>query len=159
MIHLCFLAALLLHKLHCCYALQVVQKELGKYQKEVDMANASGEHLISDVLDDPAVTKQDLQDLNEAWENTCQLSVKKQERMAEALKDARKFEEGLNDLVAWIDVQSATLQSQLPPDEDASVLQQQIEVHKVRTYILVAFCSLQVDGLMINFNVRPQSPS
>lgn len=122
---------------------QTFQKELGKYQKEVDAANASGEHLISDVLDDPAVTKQDLEELNEAWETTRQLSLKKQERMNEALKDAKKFEGGLNDLVMWIDAQSAKLQSQLPPDEDASVLQQQIEEHKVcENFIRLTFAPL-----------------
>ena len=97
----------------------------------MDAANASSEHLISEVLDDPTVTQQDIQELNETWENICQLSVRKQERLDEALRDARVFEEGYNDLVAWIDDKSAELQSQLPPDEDASILQQQIEEHKV----------------------------
>ena len=129
---------------------QKIQKELSKYQKEVDAANTSGEHLISDVLDDPTVTKQDLKELNEAWENTCQLSLKKQERMNEALKDAKKFEEGLNDLVVWIDAQSAKLQSQLPPDEDASILQQQIEEHKVTEKFMrltFSFWVVQIDML------------
>lgn len=113
-----------------CYV-QQFQKEIGNYQAEVDEANASGQHLISDVLDDPAVTKQDLEALNEAWETTRRLSARQQERIKEALEDAKKFEGGLNDLVVWIDAQRAKLQSQLPPDEDASVLQQQIEEHKV----------------------------
>ena len=102
------------------------------HKKSVDAANTSGEHLVSEVLDDPAVTEQDLQELNEAWENICQLSVKKQERLDEALKDAKEFDSGYNDLVLWIDAQSAELQSQLPPDEDAAILQQQIEDHKVK---------------------------
>lgn len=97
----------------------------------MDEANASGQHLISDILDDPAVTKQDLEALNEAWETTRRLSARQQERIKEALEDAKKFEGGLNKLVVSIDAQRAKLQSQLPPDEDASVLQQQIEEHKV----------------------------
>lgn len=101
------------------------------HKKNVDAAKASGEHLISEVLDKPEVTEQDLQELNEAWENICQLSVGKQDRLDEALRDAREFEEGYTDLVEWIDAQSAELQNQLPPDEDAAVLQQQIEEHKV----------------------------
>ena len=117
---------------HWSILLQAFQKNLGTRQKSVDAANASGEHLISEVLDDPAVTKQDLQELNEAWENICQLSVRKQDRLDEALEDAKKFEEGFNDLVLWIDAQSAELESQPPPDEDASILQQQIEDHKVK---------------------------
>ena len=101
------------------------------HKKNVDAANASGEHLISEVLDEPAVTQQDLRELSEAWENICQLSVGRQERLDEALRDAIEFEEGYSDLVDWIDAKSTELQSQLPPDEDASVLQQQIEDHKV----------------------------
>jgi len=34
-------------------------------------------------------------------------------------------------MTLWIDAQSEDLQMQSPPDEDASVLQQQIEEHKV----------------------------
>jgi soluble cytochrome b562 len=113
------------------YYVQQLQKEFGDYQKEVDKANASGEHLISDVLDDPTVTKQDLEALNEAWKTTCQLLARQKERMKEALEDAKKFEGGLNELVVWIDAQRTKLQGQLPPDEDASVLQKQIEEHKV----------------------------
>ena len=134
--------------------MQAFQKDLGTHQKSVDAANAGGEHLISDVLDDPAVTQQDLQELNEAWENICQLSVRKQERLDEALKDARKFEEGFADLVIWIDAQSSELQNQLPPDEDASVLQQQIEDHKVhgscRRLIFFSYYNMIARGIQFN---------
>ncbi len=120
---------------HYYYCIQQLRKEFDQYEKEVDEANASGEHLISDVLDDPAVTKQDLEALNETLKTTQQLLARQKERVEEALKDAKKFEGGFNELVVWIDAQRAKLQSQLPPDEDASVLQKQIEEHKVYRYL------------------------
>ena len=65
-------------------SLQSFQKELGSHQKGVDAANTSGEHLVQEILDDPAITQQDLQELNETWEGICQSSIKKQERLDEA---------------------------------------------------------------------------
>ena len=63
---------------------QSFQKELGSHQKGVDAANATGKHLVEEILDDPAITRQDLQELNETWEGICQSSIKKQERLDEA---------------------------------------------------------------------------
>ena len=44
---------------------------------------------------------------------------------------ARAFEEGLTELLGWIEAQRETLDSMAPPDEDANVLQEQIEENKV----------------------------
>ena len=123
------------------------------HKKNVDAANASGEHLISEVLDEPAVTQQDLRELSEAWENICQLSVGRQERLDEALRDAIEFEEGYSDLVDWIDAKSTELQSQLPPDEDASVLQQQIEDHKVNSTRLSRLSGVGVAWVEFRFSI------
>ena len=110
---------------------QAFQKDLGSHQRSVDSANESGDHLISDILDDPAVTKDDLQQLNDNWDELCQQSVDKQDRLDEARKAAEGFEKGLNDLVTWIDTQAKQLASQPDPSEDVSTLQQQIEDNKV----------------------------
>ena len=48
-------------------------------------ANDSGEQLVSEVLDDPSVTQQDLAELNELWDSVCQQSVSKQERLDQAM--------------------------------------------------------------------------
>ena len=63
---------------------QAFQKELGSYQRSVDAATASGNHLVAEVLDDPTVTQQDLGEMNEMWEEVCVKSVQKQERLNEA---------------------------------------------------------------------------
>ena len=67
-----------------CSSTQAFQKELGSYQRSVDAATASGNHLVAEVLDDPTVTQQDLGEMNEMWEEVCVKSVQKQERLNEA---------------------------------------------------------------------------
>ena len=67
-----------------CMNIQSFQKELGAHQRSVDSANASGQHLVSEVLDDPAVTQQDMAEMNQVWEGVCEKSVQKQERINEA---------------------------------------------------------------------------
>ena len=67
-----------------CSSTQAFQKELGSYQRSVDAATASGNHLVAEVLDDPTVTQQDLGEMNEMWEEVCVKSVQKQERLNKA---------------------------------------------------------------------------
>ena len=107
------------------------QKDLGAYQHSVDAANESGEHLVSKVLDDPAVTKEDLRQLNEGWDDLCQQSVDKQDRLDQAHKAAVEFEQGFTDLVTWVGQQMEELQAQAEPADDPTALQQQIEDNKV----------------------------
>ena len=64
--------------------MQLFQKELGAHQRSVDSANASGQHLVSDVLDDPTVTQQDMAEMNLMWDGVCVKSVQKQERLDRA---------------------------------------------------------------------------
>ena len=47
------------------------------------------------------------------------------------LQAALAFEEGLSELLGWIEAQRETLDNMTPPDEDANVLQEQIEENKV----------------------------
>ena len=44
---------------------------------------------------------------------------------------ALAFEKGLSGILEWIRVQKEALESMAPPAEDSSVLQDQIEEHKV----------------------------
>ena len=67
-----------------CSSTQAFQKELGSYQRSVDAATASGNHLVAEVLVDPTVTQQDLGEMNEMWEEVCVKSVQKQERLNKA---------------------------------------------------------------------------
>jgi len=114
--------------------LQSLQREIGAYQESVDEANAIGEHLISEVLDEPSVTQQDLKELNENWDSVCQRSVAKQERLEEAFTAAEEFETKHAELVDWIDDHCDVQQAMPPPEEDSTALQQQIDNHKVSRF-------------------------
>ena len=72
------------HTLH--YHFQSFQKELGAHQHSVDSANTSGQQLVAEVLDDPTVTQEDMQEMNNLWSDVCGKSVQKQERIDEALE-------------------------------------------------------------------------
>lgn len=98
----------------------------------MDAANESGGHLIGEVLDDSAITKDDLDRLNDGWDDLCRQAAGKQERLDEAHDQAHRFEDGYNEIVSWISAQVAELQNQAEPDEDSTVLQQQIDENKVR---------------------------
>ena len=114
------------------FNLQAFQKDLGSFQGTVDAANECGGHLIGEILDDPTITKDDLDRLNAAWDDLCQQAVEKQDRLEEAHSQAERFEGGYNDLVSWVSAMMAELQNQAEPDEDATVLQQQMDENKVR---------------------------
>ena len=105
---------------------------MGSHQQSIDLASESGEHLISKVLDDPAVTQDDLKQLTESWEELCQQSVEKQDRLDAAHKEAVEFEKGFVDLIGWVDRTTKELASQPEPSEDPAVLQQQIDENTVR---------------------------
>jgi len=62
------------------------QRELGSHQKSINAANTTGEHHTSEILDDPSVTEQDLQEMNKMWDTICQKSTEKQERLDAAYK-------------------------------------------------------------------------
>ena len=113
---------------------QSLQKDLDKYIKTVDAANESGQQLIKEILDEPTITKEDMDKLNCAWEELCQQSVDKQDRLNEALTAAEKFEEGYSDIISWVNSEVSILQSQSEPDEDATILLQQIEDNNVRVF-------------------------
>ena len=68
---------------------------------------------------------------------------------------ARAFEEGLSELLGWIEAQRETLDNMAPPDEDANVLQEQIEENKVRLYLLVSLCTTVEDIMPFKYSYIP----
>ena len=66
-----------------CSSTQAFQKELGSYQRSVDAATTSGNHLVAEVLDDLTATQQDLGEMNEMWKEVCVKLVQKRERLNE----------------------------------------------------------------------------
>ena len=100
----------------------------------MDAANESGQQLIKEILDEPIITKEDMDKQNCTWVELCQQSVDKQDRLNEALTAAEKFEEGYSDIISWVNSEVSILQSQSEPDEDAAILLQQIEDNNVRVF-------------------------
>ena len=67
---------------------------------------------------------------------------------------ARAFEEGLSELLGWIEAQRETLDNMAPPDEDANVLQEQIEENKVRyLQLLLCLCITVEDIIPFKYNI------
>ena len=130
--------AVLISLTKLCIFLQAFQRDLRSYQQNIDAANESGEHLISEVLDDPTVTKKDLRQLNVGWEELNKQSVNKQDRLDEAHRAATEFEEGYNNIMSWMDKEITELLNQSEPAQDDAVLQQQIEDNKVLFVYLFA---------------------
>ena len=46
----------------------------------------SGQHLLTEVLDTPSPTKEQLDELNEMWAEICNKSLQKQDRLQQAMK-------------------------------------------------------------------------
>ena len=64
---------------------QVFQNELGSYQKSIDIITSLGEEL-TEVLDSSSSVKDELEELNLLWDDICNHSVSKQERLQYAMK-------------------------------------------------------------------------
>ena len=62
------------------------QKELGKRTGTVQVLKRSGRELIENSRDDTTWVKVQLQELSNRWDTVCKLSVSKQSRLEQALK-------------------------------------------------------------------------
>lgn len=69
---------------------QVFQKELGKRTGTVQVLKRSGRELIENSRDDTTWVKGQLQELSTRWDTVCKLSVCKQSRLEQALKQVRQ---------------------------------------------------------------------
>lgn len=74
----------------CPLFLQVFQKELGKRTGTVQVLKRSGRELIENSRDDTTWVKVQLQELSNRWDTVCKLSVSKQTRLEQALKQVSK---------------------------------------------------------------------
>lgn len=68
---------------------QVFQKELGKRTSSVQALKRSARELMETGRDDTAWVKVQLQELSNRWDTVCALSVSKQTRLQQALKQVR----------------------------------------------------------------------
>ncbi|XP_077343968.1 dystonin isoform X18 [Lithobates pipiens] len=109
---------------------KVFQKELGKRSSSIQALKRSAKELIEGSRDDSSWVKAQMQELGTRWETVCTLSVSKQTRLEEALRQAEEFHSAVHVLLEWLAEAEQTLRFHgvLPDDEDS--LKTLIEQHK-----------------------------
>ncbi|XP_032304877.1 microtubule-actin cross-linking factor 1 isoform X9 [Coturnix japonica] len=109
---------------------KVFQKELGKRTGTVQVLKRSGRELIESSRDDTTWVKVQLQELSNRWDTVCKLSVSKQSRLEQALKQAEEFRTAVHMLLEWLSEAEQSLRFRGALPDDAEALQSLIDVHK-----------------------------
>ncbi|XP_075294310.1 microtubule-actin cross-linking factor 1 isoform X5 [Opisthocomus hoazin] len=109
---------------------KVFQKELGKRTGTVQVLKRSGRELIENSRDDTTWVKVQLQELSNRWDTVCKLSVSKQTRLEQALKQAEEFRTAVQMLLEWLSEAEQSLRFRGALPDDAEALQALIEAHK-----------------------------
>ncbi|KAG8444908.1 hypothetical protein GDO86_009892 [Hymenochirus boettgeri] len=109
---------------------KVFQKELGKRSNSIQALKRSSRELIDGSRDDSSWVKAQMQELGTRWETVCNLSVSKQTRLEEALRQAESFHSAVHVLLEWLAEAEQTLRFHgILPDEEDSLLSL-LEQHK-----------------------------
>ncbi|XP_033916277.1 dystonin isoform X3 [Melopsittacus undulatus] len=100
---------------------KVFQKELGKRTSSVQALKRSARELIEGSRDDSSWVKVQMQELSTRWETVCALSVSKQTRLEQALRQAEEFHSVVHVLLEWLAEAEQALRFHgiLPDDEEA----------------------------------------
>ncbi|XP_069731174.1 microtubule-actin cross-linking factor 1 isoform X21 [Phaenicophaeus curvirostris] len=109
---------------------KVFQKELGKRTGTVQVLKRSGRELIENSRDDTTWVKVQLQELSNRWDTVCKLSVSKQTRLEQALKQAEEFRAAVHMLLEWLSDAEQSLRFRGALPDDAEALQSLIDAHK-----------------------------
>ncbi|XP_071655127.1 microtubule-actin cross-linking factor 1 isoform X4 [Patagioenas fasciata] len=109
---------------------KVFQKELGKRTGTVQVLKRSGRELIENSRDDTTWVKVQLQELSNRWDTVCKLSVSKQTRLEQALKQAEEFRTAVHVLLEWLSEAEQSLRFRGALPDDAEALQSLIDTHK-----------------------------
>ncbi|XP_061870326.1 microtubule-actin cross-linking factor 1 isoform X9 [Colius striatus] len=109
---------------------KVFQKELGKRTGTVQVLKRSGRELIDNSRDDTTWVKVQLQELSNRWDTVCKLSVSKQTRLEQALKQAEEFRTAVHVLLEWLSEAEQSLRFRGALPDDAEALQSLIDAHK-----------------------------
>uniref|UniRef100_A0A663N7N7 Microtubule actin crosslinking factor 1 n=1 Tax=Athene cunicularia TaxID=194338 RepID=A0A663N7N7_ATHCN len=109
---------------------KVFQKELGKRTGTVQVLKRSGRELIENSRDDTTWVKVQLQELSNRWDTVCKLSVSKQTRLEQALKQAEEFRTAVQMLLEWLSEAEQSLRFRGALPDDAEALQSLIDAHK-----------------------------
>ncbi|XP_071223581.1 microtubule-actin cross-linking factor 1-like isoform X13 [Salvelinus alpinus] len=106
------------------------QKELGKRTTSVHALKRSARELMETGRDDTAWVKVQLQELSNRWDTVCALSVTKQTRLQQALKQAEEFRTAVQLLLEWLSEAEQTLRFRGVLPEEAETLQTLLHTHR-----------------------------
>ncbi|XP_060798780.1 microtubule-actin cross-linking factor 1 isoform X5 [Neoarius graeffei] len=106
------------------------QKELGKRTGSVQALKRSARELMDTGRDDTAWVKVQLQELSNRWETVCALSVSKQTRLQQALKQAEEFRTAVQMLLEWLSEAEQTLRFRGILPEEVETLQALLHTHR-----------------------------
>ncbi|XP_078423163.1 microtubule-actin cross-linking factor 1-like isoform X1 [Cetorhinus maximus] len=109
---------------------KVFQKELGKRTSSVQVLKRSARELIENSRDDTTWVKVQLQELSIRWDTVCKLSVSKQTRLEQALKQAEEFRSAVHALLEWLSEAEQSLRFRGVLPDDVEALQSLIDLHK-----------------------------
>ncbi|XP_036411412.1 microtubule-actin cross-linking factor 1 [Megalops cyprinoides] len=106
------------------------QKELGKRTSSVQALKRSARELMETGRDDTAWVRVQLQELSNRWETVCALSVTKQTRLQQALKQAEEFRSAVQMLLEWLSEAEQTLRFRGVLPEEVETLQCLLHSHR-----------------------------
>ncbi|XP_030596509.1 LOW QUALITY PROTEIN: microtubule-actin cross-linking factor 1 [Archocentrus centrarchus] len=106
------------------------QKDLGKRTSSVQALKRSARELMETGRDDTAWVKVQLQELSNRWDTVCALSVTKQTRLQQALKQAEEFRTAVQLLLEWLSEAEQTLRFRGVLPEEAETLQALLHTHR-----------------------------
>ncbi|XP_060753614.1 microtubule-actin cross-linking factor 1 isoform X11 [Tachysurus vachellii] len=106
------------------------QKELGKRTSNIQALKRSARELMETGRDDTAWVKVQLQELSNRWDTVCALSVSKQTRLQQALKQAEEFRTAVQMLLEWLSEAEQTLRFRGILPEEVETLQALLHTHR-----------------------------
>uniref|UniRef100_UPI0037E860E5 microtubule-actin cross-linking factor 1 isoform X3 n=1 Tax=Semicossyphus pulcher TaxID=241346 RepID=UPI0037E860E5 len=106
------------------------QKELGKRTGSVQALKRSARDLMDTGRDDTAWVKVQLQELSNRWDTVCALSVTKQTRLQQAVKQAEEFRTSVQVILEWLSEAEQTLRFRGVLPEEAETLQALLHTHR-----------------------------
>lgn len=106
------------------------QKDLGKRTSGVQALKRSARDLMDTGRDDTAWVKVQVHELSNRWDTVCALSVSKQTRLQQALKQAEEFRTAVQVLLEWLSEAEQTLRFRGVLPEEAETLQALLHTHR-----------------------------
>ncbi|KAI8481224.1 hypothetical protein Bbelb_410270 [Branchiostoma belcheri] len=104
---------------------KVFQRELASRTSSVQTVRKQAREILNSSNEDTSELRRQLEDLNTKWENASRLSVVKQQRLDQAMKQAEEFHTAVHCLLEWLAEAEHVLsfQSQIPVDDEDMLME------------------------------------